>query len=488
MIRGLIHRRFCSHKLKPPRIWPHIERPSLTQALSSAMKNPSGGFYLLNGGKGSGKSDALYRVATKGKQSPQSMSNIAIIVDFERVDHCRESEDLVAWIVQQISRQLSLQLDSSRIMMLCLENCPDFGERFNSFISKKPLWNHLTKSCKSVEEAWHRVMTSQPTVAEVLPQLRLATLPQDELGLYIELLKSAKMPVSMCLLHTERVGSSSGSLGPLMNPSFNVIVECNDPLMSIWTVCGGDSNREWNVIEVNDLPLEAVNAVFVPSLLSDSIQANTLYEICGGRVGLLEKLFVPLTTLREQQKLRDMDQEQRYRAGKENRPSSESKELQVDPLVYQRDVVLRDSLVEGVLNEQTHSFSNAMDTLLNQTAALSSYRVSLSPIEYRVFVMESLKQLADKIQSQGSIPLPATLSPMDIAHPVILGMMECGLLMVRWVPFTRIVIANPSTLVQIEAWCNSQLEDLSIPDRVAYNVIAKRNRIHLDRQLDKLGA
>jgi len=242
------------------------------------------------------------------------------------------------------------------------------------------------------------------------------------------------------------------------------------------------------VIEVNDLPVEAVESVFVSSLLSDSVQVEALYKICGGRVGLLEKFFVPLTTVREQQKIKDMDQEQRYRAGKENRPSSDSKELQVDPLVYQRDVVLRASLVEGVLNEETERFSIAMDKVINETVSLQSQRDSLHPMEYKVFVIESIKRIIDKINSQGSIPLPATLSPLDVAHPVILSMMESGLLMLRWVPFPRIVAANPTVLVQAEAWCSSVLEDLSIPDRVSYNVIAVRNRIHLDKQVDKLSA
>ena len=486
MIR-LIHRRFCSLKPKPLRNWPFIARPALTQTLETALEGSTPAFYFINGGVGTGKSEALYRAAQKGNSSTRTSKNAVIVLDFEHLKINKSSEEVLGWVVQQMARQISHQLDSSLLLKLLLRTIPDFGERFQSFISNKPLWNHLTKSCRTVEDSWARVMTSESTVAEVIPQIRLSRTHQEELKLYVEFLRSIGVPVAVCLLHIERLGSSMGLLEPLMNPSFNVIVECNDPLMSIWTVCG-DDNRKWTVIEVNDLPVEAVESVFVPSLLSDSVQVEALYKICGGRVGLLEKFFVPLTTIREQQKIKDMDQEQRYRAGKENRPSRDSKELQVDPLVYQRDVVLRDSLVEGVLNEETERFSVAMDKVINETVSLQSHRDSLHPMEYKVFVIESIKRIVDKINSQGSLPLPATLSPLDIAHPVILSMMESELLMIRWVPFPRIVAANPTVLVQAEAWFSSLLEDLSIPDRVSYNVIAARNRIHLDKQVDKLSA
>jgi hypothetical protein len=154
--------------------------------------------------------------------------------------------------------------------------------------------------------------------------------------------------------------------------------------------------------------------------------------------------------------------------------------------MYERDVVLRDSLIDGVLTEETKAFQIAMDKLMNESVAMQSLRESLTRMEYLVFVIESMKRISDKLHSQGSLPLPASLSPLDIAHPVVLGLFDCGILMMRWIPFPRIVATSPTSLVQMEAWCTSQLEDLPIHERASYNGIAMRNRIHIDRQLDKL--
>lgn len=486
MIRAVHIRRFCSSNVTAIKQWPYIERKALTSALQKAIHSEQPCFYLINGGIGSGKTEALYRALRK--RDGISRETKTIVLDFDQFGTPQTDggeSDFLKESIAQISRQVALQLNPTQVFNMFRDHFPAFEDRLNTLFATRPLWKHLRQSSKSLEEFWGRITTSQTVVVEVLSQIRFCDDYRDELSLYMDLLQSVGGPVTLCLMHIERLGKAWTLVDVLCKPALNIIVECNDPLMTIWVVCGNEQ-REWNVIEVNDLPEEAIGSVFVPGLLSDSVQVDILNRVCGGRVGLLEKFFVPLTTMREQQKLKDMEQEQRYRSGKENRPSSESKELQVDPLLHQRDVALRDSLIDGVLSDESEKFTGVLDDVCNQTAALASIRDTFSPTEYKVFVIESIKAIFDKIRTQGSISLPASLSPLDIAHPVILSLLEKGILMLRWVPYPRIVEASPSTTIQIDAWVTSQLEGLRIDERISYNMISMRNRIHIDRQLDKL--
>jgi hypothetical protein len=342
-----------------------------------------------------------------------------------------------------------------------------------------------------MEERWRRFITSQSVAAEALSQLRFHDNPQKEVEMYARILKNTGRVVSVCMFHIEDVPESllnlrekSGLLSSLTDhTSFNVLVECNDSLSSIYSICSGEGA---NIIEVGDIPREAVNAVFVPSLLSDEVHVEGIYSVTGGRVGLLEKFFVPLTILNEHQKLTDMEQEQRYRSGKENRPSAESKELQVDPLVHKREVAIRDSPIDGILKAETDLFEDAIDRAFNQFQLLIDIRQTMSDNEFKVFVIESVRGIADKIRKNGSLPLPAELSPLDIAHPVILALLKENILMVRWLPCARIVEESALKLLQLDAWSASQLEDLSGPTLIAYNLALMKNRIHISKQLDKL--
>jgi hypothetical protein len=488
MIRSAHMRRFCSSNAKTIKQWPFIERKALSSALERAFYSAEPGLTLVNGGLESGKTEALYRAVGKRVTAPHTGRTLTIVLDFDNLPSSSascESSDPAKECIRQISRQMALQLNPTQLFHLFNDHCPQFSDSFIALVSSKPLWKHLQQSAKTLEECWGRIVTSQSIAVDVLSQIRFCDDPRDELISYIELLRSAEIPVSLCLMHIECLGKAWTLVDVLCNPAFNVLVECNDPLMCMWVVCG-DSGREWNVIEVDDLPKEALAAVFVPALLSDSVQVDILNKVCGGRVGLLQKFFGPLSAMREQQKLQDMEQERRYRSGKENRPSSESKELQVDPLVHQRDVVLRDSFIDGVLCKESERFIEVMDHVLNETASLASLRDNFTPTEYKVFVIESIKGIFDKIRTQGSVPLPASLSPLDIAHPVVLGLLEKGILMMRWSPYPRLVEASPSSLIQIDAWVSAQLEGLGLDERVKYNMIAMRNRIHIDRQLGKL--
>jgi hypothetical protein len=465
---------------------------NLSEALRDTLTSSEPTVSFLIGGKGSGKTESIYRAIEKMRSVNENIQTIVLTLDFNQHFGQRKGEgsDSFHQIIRVLSRQIAQQIPLRHLCTLLKENCPNFDVKLRGFVATRPLWAHQTKGSMLAEEIWRKVITSQSVAAESLSQISFYEDPSAEMDMYMKILKGTGGTVTMCLTNTEaapetalNVSNRSGFLSPLMDTSFNVLIECNDSLSNIYSI---SSIEDANIIEVSDLPKEAIKGVFVPSLLSDEVHVDGLYALTGGRVGLLEKFFVPLTVLNEQQKLANMEQEQRYRSGKENRPSDESKELQLDPSIHTREVTIRDSPINGVLKDDTEMFESAIDRAFTQFPPLAILRNSMSDNEYRVFVVESVRCIIDQIQRKGSLPLPADLSPMDIAHPVILALLHENMLMVRWIPFPRIVEESHLKLFLLDAWCASQVENLSGPATVAYNLIAMKNRVHIRKQLEKL--
>jgi len=488
-------RRFISSSgARSLRTWPHIERKPVSESIKSLTRSRSNSILYLSGGRGAGKTESVYRTIDKIRNSHENGQYLIVVLDFKeliRVSADSNHSSLLTKVIRALSSQLAQQVSPSELFDLLNKECADFESNFRDFVSTRPLWAHQMKGAKTVSEIWTKLMTSQSIAAESLSQIKLSANPQAEIETYTRILKSCGKSVSVCLLHTDLAPAGlldlknrKGTLIPLTQ--FNLLVECDDSLSNIYNICSSPCNRDHSILEIEDLPKEAVKAIFVPNLLSDDVHVDGLFSVIGGRLGLLEKFFVPLTVLNEEQKLADMDQEQRYRAGKENRPSAESKELQVDPLVHKREVTIRDSSIDGVLKAETELFEDSIDRAVNQCSPLVEISKSMSENEFRAFVIESIRGIVDKVNRYGSLPLPAQLSPMDIAHPVVLALLKENILMMKWKPHARIVAESPLKLFQLDAWCTSQLESLSTPAIMAYNLVLMKNRLHINKQLEKL--
>jgi hypothetical protein len=127
-----------------------------------------------------------------------------------------------------------------------------------------------------------------------------------------------------------------------------------------------------------------------------------------------------------------------------------------------------------------------MEAMLTGFAPLVELRASMTDTEFNVLVGETIRLIASKLSQSSYLPIPAGRSPLDIAHPIILGLLEANILMVHWLPTPRLAIENPIKLFLLEAWYAANLESHSLTDRVNYNFIMTRNKLHLEKQLDKL--
>ena len=400
-------------------------------------------------------------------------------------------DQVVTFLLKSITNQMARLLPVQGCFALMRDNVAEFPDKLRALAESKPLWGHFAKTARSTEDLWMRMAPTASAVEEIVSGLRLGVTPEEELSCWLPLLQRSGKSTSFAFLHTERLPHNvllgAGSESVLSGfARFNLVLECNDSLKTIWTMCQPD--MEFNVIEVPDLPKEAVKAVFVPSLLSDDVHVETVYSLCGGRVSLLQKLVSPLNLLNEEQRLIDQEQEQKYRSGKENRPSAESRELQVSPLVYKREVALRDSLVQGVLKADADDFQAKMDRVVDGFAPLVAARETISETEFKVLVCESIRQITTTLRTAACIPLPAGASPLEIAHPVILALLDANILTVSWVPAPRIVIESPLKLFLLESWCSAELDAMSLPQRTQYNLSLMRNKLNLHKQLEKLVA
>lgn len=474
--------------------WPYIDRSSLNKTLDDAVRSSSGSIYWINGGVGTGKTESIYRAFDRLSKGARDacVSGFVFDVGSVRSTGLIDETTLSRALVRSLSSQLARQLSPGALLDLLLANTQGFETSLRSLIDSKPLWAHYGKMSKTLPDLWNKVVTSPSVAAEILFSIRLAAEPRNEVGVYARLLKGLNGRVVIAFLHVERLESqvlkSSEALAPLLNPenNFNVLIECNDPMRAIWNVCD-DSMSDVKIVEVSDFPKEAVKAVFVPSLLTDDVHVDALYSICGGRVALLEKIVPPLNLLNEEQRMEDIKQEQLYKTGREARPSNESKELQISPLVYKREVAMRDALVEGVLKPDVDQFQQDMDRMLKGFGPLVELEGTMTPMEIQVLVGESIRIIASRLRKSACMPLPSELSPLDIAHPVILGLLDVNILSIGWIPFPRIVAESPLKLFLLDSWYSAQLEAMSLHERAQYNLILMKNRVHLERQLEKLG-
>lgn len=471
--------------------WPFIDRPTLNSAISEAKSDSSPRISWIVGGEGSGKTQLLmrsFRFPTKQKAHD---SPISIIVDFKdlRVSELSSPENSTRTISRFVASTLAEQLQP-HLFLQCLRNTGiDVDSVVRESAQTKPMWKNLARSAKSVDELWTRVAQSHSVAADCASAMQLAHDAETELKLWLSAAKSTRRKVFVTLCHIELIERNllrNSSAGILLEPEYNFkcFIECNDSLSTIWNKCvSGDSDQ---IIHVPDLPKEAVRAVFVPTLLSDDVHVDLVYSMCGGRVGILEKLVAPLNLLTEEQRIQEQEQEQRYRSGKEIRPSSESKELQVDPLIFKREVSLRESIIDGPLRSDAADFNLAMEAMLTEFEPLVELRASMTNTEFDVLVGETIRLIASKLSQSSYLAIPAGRSPLDISHPIILGLLDANILMVHWLPTPRLAIENPIKLFLLEAWYASNLESHSLTNRVHYNFIMTRNKLHLEKQLDKL--
>lgn len=474
--------------------WPYIERSILNKALDDAARSSSGSVYWVNGGVGTGKTECIYRAFDRLSKGAKDASISGFVFDAASVRSTGliDEETLSRALLRSLSSQLARQLSPRALLDLLLANVEGFESSFRSSLDSKPLRAHYGKVSKTFPDLWNKVVTNPSVAAEILSTTRLAADPVKEVEVYARLLKGLNGRVALALLHVERLESqvlkSSETLAPLLNPenNFNILIECNDPMRAIWNICD-ESMSDMKIIEVSDFPKEAVKAVFVPSLLTDYIHVDALYSICGGRVALLEKIVPPLNLLNEEHRVEEIKQEQLYKTGREARPSTESKELQISPLVYRREVAMRDALVEGVLKPDVDQFQQEMDRMLKEFGPLEELEGSMTPMEIQVLVGESIRIIASRLRKSACMPLPSQLSPLDISHPVILGLLNAYILSICWIPFPRIVAESPLKLFLLDSWYSAQLEAMSLHERVQYNLILLKNRVHLERQLEKLG-
>jgi hypothetical protein len=125
--------------------------------------------------------------------------------------------------------------------------------------------------------------------------------------------------------------------------------------------------------------------------------------------------------------------------------------------------------------------------MLEEFGPLVELEGTMTPMEIQVLVGESIRIIASRLRKSACMPLPSELSPLDIAHPVILGLLNANILSIGWIPFPRIVAESPLKLFLLDSWYSAQLEAMSLHERAQYNLILLKNRVHLERQLEKLG-
>ena len=471
---------------------PFIERPDLTSAIRNSILSRESSIAWIQGGTGCGKTEAIYRTLDKLTAELRKMEQYVIILDFEKFTKAEmsQSDSLSKCINREIAAQLSRQVAPHSLFKALETNLGDFETLLKTFAQSRPLWSHFVTSCKSPEELWRRIMTNPSTLEESLPKFRLSETPTGELEAWLAVLKGSFKKVSVVMMHLERIAvnvfRNDPVIGKILSPGneYNLLIECNDSLKSIWNIC--DESEGKCIIEVPDLPIEALQAVFVPSLLSDELHVKTLYSIFGGRVGLLGRLVDTLVILNEEQKLLDQAQEHLYRSGKENRPSNESRELQINPLVHKREVAVRDCLISGPLKDQVDEFQKSMHRTLTQFSPLSDLRNNMSEIELNVLFFESVRTITETLSRAGSLAIPTDVSPLDLSHPVILGLLSSNILALAWLPYPRIVAESPLKLFLLSSWYTSEVERMSFDSRACYNLIAMRNKVHIEKQIEKL--
>ena len=484
-----VHHKAFSTAVFKQKAWPYIDRPGVTNALHQSLTNSRGEVTWIIGGVGAGKTESLFRAFADSKRS-RSLSSPVVFVDFANTDQYDLSkEDQVAkFITRAIAVGLAGKMSPQSILDILSTHSENFESRLRELAETRPLWSHFSKASSSVDELWNKLVPNKPAAIDVLSHISLSAHPVEALKQWLSILSTfGDNQAGLVLLHVEKVPSnvlSESALRPVLDvkDKIKLFIECNDSLKTIWNL--SDSPNE--IIQIPDLPKEAVKAVFVPSLLSDEVHVETVYSICGGRVGLLERLVNPLNLLVEEQRLLDQEQEQRYRAGKEARPSTESKELQVDPLLYKREVALRESLIDGPFRPEVEEFNAQMEHAIREFQPLSQLRESLGRIEFEVLVCESVRIIVNTLSQSGCLPIPAGKAPLDIAHPVVLALLDANILMVDWLPTTRLVIESPIKVLLLEAWYTARLETLPVTDRARYNLTMLKNRTNLQKQLEKL--
>ncbi len=496
MLKLLIRRRHMTTVMaaKQTHQWPFVDRPGLSKSIVDRMVSKSPSVNWILGGKGCGKTEMIYRCSERMLKSSRQQGSLVITVDFEDGFADVDVKDIgaVAKRVEGIlMKQICSQVSPVKLFHALSEVIPSFDTKFRESVISKPLWAHYARSISSVDELWAKIITSSSVATAALSNIHFADDHIDSLQITVHLIALlGSSNVSLNLLHVEKIANGSIFKDPLLQTllcsSFNTVIECNDTLKSIWSICDADTSLTQSITEVEDLPKEAVKRIFCPSLLSDETQVDVLFDICGGRPAALEKLIVPLNILNEEQKIENMKQEQKYKSGKENRPSAESKELQLDPLIHKKDVLIRDLLVDGALAESSDQFMETMDNLAETSESLKELKRNASKTDFQVLLGESARNISACIRKNGYLAIPSNLSPLDIAHPVVLALLQTNILTVKWLPYPRIVVGDPLNLFMLETWTASKDESMNMCERIQYNAVLLKNRKHLIRQLEKL--
>lgn len=471
---------------------PFIERPAVTEAIQSCILSRETSVSWIQGGIGCGKSEAIYRSLDKLQKKLSTFGDIVIVVDLNKfkISEISQTMNLARLLNKEIAVQFARQVTVSGAYKILRSGLSDFEACLTTFTKSAQVWSQFLTSNRSLEDVWNRIMSNQSALVELLPSMRLKENPLEEFEAWVNILKNSSKKVSFALMHLERcncnLAKSHVVFGKLFDPTnkFNVLAECNDSLKSIWNIC--DDSLDQNIIEVPDLPIEAVKATFVPQLLSDEFHVRAVYSICGGRIGLLKRLVPSLIQIKEEQKVLDQEQEQLYRSGKENRPSCESRDLQISPLIYKREVAIRDSLFSGALKDQVDDFEGLLQKTFSEFTPIVDLGKSLSQIELHVVICESVRVIADTLAKSGYLSIPAGLSPLDISHPVVLALLSANILTVSWLPYPRLVTESPLKRFLLESWYASEMEEMSFAQRPQFSLVAMRNKKHIQNQIQKL--
>ena len=490
-------RRISSKAFDASGTLPFIERPAVTDAIQNCLSQRGPSISWIQGGLGCGKSESIYRTLNKIEKDLKKSGDVVFVIDFEnfKKGEVSQTDSLARSVTREVAAQLARQIGPNAVYKLLHESDgTNFQTSFTRFAKSKPLWAHFLTTSRSLDDMWRRIMTNQSALEDLLPSMPLSGGDGiSELESWLKVLMKCSRNVSFVLLHVERsncnILRNDKVFSMLIDPKsrFNVLIECNDALKSIWNICEeSELQNNKSIIEVGDLPKEAIQAVFVPSLLSDEVHVKAVYSICGGRIGLLQKLVSPLNKLTEEQKLLDQEQEQLYRNGKENRPSSESRELQINPLVHKREVLVRDALISGVFKQEVDDFHSSMQRTLSDFAPIAELRKSMNEVELHVLFCESIRAIACTLSKSGSLALPSGVSLLDISHPVVLGLLGENVLSVAWLPYPRIVAQSSLKLFLIESWYAAEMEAMPLTSRPYYNLVSMRNKNHIEKQIEKL--
>jgi hypothetical protein len=451
--------------------WPYIERPAITNALTEAICSPSPQVSWLVGGEGSGKSTAIERALQVINQSRKCPERKIFVIDFAEIRSVTIEGDMYDEIFKMIIDQLSSQYSASAIYGMLLASMPGFGQRVSELASSKPLWSHFLTKVTTTEELWMKLISTS-TVSEILSLvLSSDDRAEDDLIRLVGVFDNN----TIIFLHLEKIEKFKIKSIFKIFSKFNKLVECNDSLKSIWNIT---SIPDINLIEISDLPIEAVNSVFIPNLLNDEVHTDSIYSITGGRMGLLERLVAPLNVMVEEKRLADMKQEHQYKSGKENRPSAESKALAMDPLIHKKDVMIMNSIMEkNSYLKESEEFQEKMDKIMEKFD---------HKIENKLILLETIQLIVNNLKNSKYLIIPSHLSPLDINHPVVTSLLEENIVMVNWLPYPRLVIENPIYLLLLDSFVSGELEALSLADRARYNLVLMKNKTHIAKQLEKL--